>query len=198
MEYVPGTTLSDCLASGPLPEPEVIAVGVQIAAALEEAHENGVVHRDLKPGNIILTPKKQVKVLDFGLAKLFRPASATAVTESLTETQRIAGTLPYMAPEQLLGQAADARSDIWALGVVLYEMAGGVWPFQGQTGFELSSAILNQAPPSLSSHVPAELRALIERCLQKDPGRRYQQVGDVRAGLEAIQSGALAPWAGWY
>jgi TolB-like protein/tRNA A-37 threonylcarbamoyl transferase component Bud32 len=197
MEYVPGTTLSDCLASGPLPEPEVMAVGVQIAAALEEAHEKGVVHRDLKPGNIILTPRKQVKVLDFGLAKLFRPASATAVTESLTETQGIAGTLPYMAPEQLLGQAADARSDIWALGVVLYEMAGGVRPFHGQTGFELSSAILNQAPPPLPSPVPAELRALIERCLEKDPGRRYQKASEVRAGLEAIQTGAVAPWVVW-
>jgi serine/threonine protein kinase len=131
MEYVPGTTLSDCLASGPLPEPEVITVGVQIAAALEEAHENGVVHRDLKPGNIILTPRKQVKVLDFGLAKLLQPTSPTASAETLTQTQGIAGTLPYMAPEQLLGQAADARSDIWALGVVLYEMAGGVRPFQG-------------------------------------------------------------------
>src|SRR5580693_694014 len=108
MECVPGQSLAEKLKSGSLPEKEVASLGAQIAEALEEAHEHGVIHRDLKPGNIMVTPKGQAKVLDFGLAKLLRPAAETTATESFTETQGIAGTLPYMAPEQLTGEAVDA------------------------------------------------------------------------------------------
>ncbi len=190
MELVEGVTLSDKLAVGPLPEKEISRLGGQVAEALEEAHEQGVVHRDLKPGNIKVTPKGQVKILDFGIAKLLRPVSATATTESFTETQGVVGTLPYMAPEQLRGQAVDARTDIWALGVLLYEAARGERPFQGQTGYELSSAILREAPAPLP--VPGALRAVIERCLEKEPGERYQRASEVRAVLEALQS-EIAP-----
>ena len=123
MEYVEGTTLSEKLSNGPL----VTKLGRQVADALEEAHERGVIHRDLKPGNVMVTAKGQAKVLDFGLAKLVRPVSETAVTESLTETPAAAGTLPYMAPEQLQGQEVDARTDIYALGV----LCSTRWPRDG-------------------------------------------------------------------
>src|SRR5580692_8365632 len=122
MEYVPGNTLAERLGSGALPEKEVVALGLQIVAALEQAHERGIVHRDLKPRNIAITAKGQAKVLDFGLAKLLRPASV-ASTDTITDTQAIVGTLPYMSPEQLQGEAVDARSDIFTIGAVLYEMA---------------------------------------------------------------------------
>jgi len=197
MEYIPGITLSDKLSAGPLPEKEVLKLGMQLAEGLAAAHEQNVVHRDLKPGNLRLLPDGRLKILDFGLAKLVQPVGDEVVTASLTEKHAMAGTLPYMAPEQLRGEPADARSDIWALGVVLYEMAAGTRPFQGQTGFELSSAIMNQAPPALPSQVPRQLRAVIERCLEKEPGRHYQRAGEVRAALEAVQAGAAAPWAVW-
>jgi len=195
MEYIPGVTLGDKLSAGPMPVQEILKLGRQLAEGLAAAHEHNVVHRDLKPGNLRLLPDGRLKILDFGLAKLVQPMGDEAVTASLTETHAVAGTLPYMAPEQLRREPVDARSDIWALGVVLYEMAVGARPFQGQTGFELSSAILTQAPPPLPSHVPTDLRAVIERCLDKEPGRRYQHAGEVCAALEAIQTGVVAPWA---
>jgi len=107
------------------------------------------------------------------------------------------GTLAYMAPEQLRGEPADARSDIWALGVVMFEMASGTRPFQGNTGFQMSSAILNEAPGPLPRNVPLVLRTVIGRCLEKDPSRRYQHASEVRTALEAFQTGAILPWAGW-
>src|SRR5882724_6758932 len=122
MEYVPGKTLADRLTRGTLPEKEVIALGIQIAAALEEAHERGIVHRDLKPANIAITAKGRAKILDFGLAKLLRPVSE-GTTEIFTDSQAAAGTLPYMPPEQLMGDPVDARADIYTIGAVLYEMA---------------------------------------------------------------------------
>ena len=134
MEYVEGTTLSEKLSNGPLPEEEATKLGGQVADALEEAHERGVIHRDLKPGNVMVTPKGQAKVLDFGLAKLVQPVSETALTGSLTETPAAAGTLPYMAPEQLQGRQVDARTDIYALGAVLYQMATGRPTFSGGAG----------------------------------------------------------------
>ena len=197
MEFVPGVTLSEKVSAGPLPEKEILELGTQLAEGLEAAHEQNVVHRDLKPGNLRILPDGRLKILDFGLAKLVLPLGEEAVTASLTETRAVAGTLPYMAPEQLRGEPADARGDIWAVGVVLYEMAAGARPFQGQTGYELSSAIMNQAPRPLPTQVPTELRAVIERCLEKEPGRRYQRAGEVRAALEAIQAGAVAPWEAW-
>ena len=200
MELVEGQPLSARLAEAALPVEQVPRYGQQLADALAHAHERGVLHRDLKSANVIITPEGRAKVLDFGLAKRMSGSELDEVTRSqvsLTAPGVIAGTLAYMSPEQLRGQPADARSDIWALGVVLYEMTAGAAPFKGQTGFELSSAILNQAPRTVPSTVPSELRPVLERCLEKEPGRRYQRAGEVRAALEAIQAGAVAPWEAW-
>jgi len=158
-----------------------------LADALAHAHDRGVVHRDLKSANVVITPEGRTKVLDFGLAKRVSGEELGEVTlsqASLTTPGALVGTLAYMAPEQLRSQSADARSDVWALGVVLYEMVAGVRPFQGQTAFELSSAILSQAAPPLPPQVPVSLRAVIEHCLEKEPGQRYQRGSEVRAALE--------------
>ena len=198
-ELVEGETLGARLAGGALSAEEVVRVGHQLADALAHAHEHGVVHRDFKSANVILTPEGRAKVLDFGLAKrLSGEALDEATTLSrapLTEVGTVVGTPAYMAPEQLRGIAADARSDVWALGVVLYEMAAGRRPFQGNTGFELCSAIFSQPPPPLPPGVPAALQSVIERCLAKEPARRYQRGSEVRAALEAVASGeTLPPW----
>jgi TolB-like protein/predicted Ser/Thr protein kinase len=197
MELVEGRPLSDLLSRGPLATEQVLRLGQQLADALAHAHEHGVVHRDFKSANVVLTAEGRAKVLDFGLAKRLAGGDATEATTasygSLTAPGTLTGTLAYMAPEQLRGQAADARSDIWALGVVLYEMAGGRRPFQGQTGFALSSAILNESPPVLPAGVPDGLRGVVERCLEKEPAERYQRAAEVRAALEALASGATVP-----
>jgi len=193
MELVHGESLAQKIGARPLSETQVVALGIQIASALEDAHEQRIIHRDLKPGNILVTPKGQVKVLDFGLARFLRPEEDAEITASFSAPQAVAGTLPYMAPEQLRAQPADARTDIWALGVVLYEMAAGVRPFQGASGFELSAAILHESPPALPPRVAAPLREVIERCLEKDAGQRYQRAGEVRAALEIIRAGTSSP-----
>jgi len=192
MEYVAGATLKEKLAGGPLSEKEIVRLGAQIADALEAAHEQGIIHRDLKPGNIALTGKDQVKVLDFGLAKLLHrddDLAEAATVESLTRTAEITGTVPYMAPEQLRGEPADARSDIYALGTVLYEMAAGQRPFQAKSFPALTDAIFHQAPASLSSLQPnltPRLEETILKCLEKDPGYRYQSVREVLVDLRRL------------
>ncbi len=202
MELVAGQALSERLAGGRMSVDEVVRLGHQMADALAHAHEHGVVHRDFKSANVVITPEGRAKVLDFGLAKplLGRDleAATTLTQASLTEAGAIVGTLAYMAPEQLRGKPADARSDVWALGVVLYEMAAGKRPFAGETGFEVSSAILNQPPKALPAVVAAPLAAIIERCLAKEPSQRYQRAGEVRSALEAMLTGsAPAAWPGW-
>ncbi len=198
MELVEGQALSAKLERGGLPAAEVLRYGLQLASAVEHAHERGIVHRDFKSANVIISSDARAKVLDFGLAKKMGGEElAEAVTrsqETLTVFGALIGTVPYMAPEQLLAKTVDARSDVWALGVVLYEMAAGQRPFQGRTGFELSSAILNQPPPPLPLDAGVALRGVVERCLEKEPARRYQRGGEARAALEAVQSGvSLAP-----
>ena len=193
MEYVEGTTLSEKLSTGPLPEEEVTKLGRQVADALEEAHERGVIHRDLKPGNVMVTPKGQAKVLDFGLAKLVRPVSDTTVTESLTELPGVAGTFPYMSPEQLQGQEVDARTDIYALGAVLYEMATGQRPFPETLGPQLIVAILQQvprAPSEVNRQVSAGLESIILKALEKDPERRFQSAKEIGVDLRRLGSPA--------
>ncbi len=201
MEYVDGRSLKDRLDQGPLPLAEALPIAIEVSEALEAAHTKGIVHRDVKPANIMLTQTGHAKVMDFGLAKQLIPAGGIESQEetvtALTSEGSTVGTLAYMSPEQLRSQAADARSDIWALGVTLYEVVAGERPFQGQNGFELPSAILNQAPRPLPSHVPAALAAVIERCLEKEPGKRYQRTGELRAALEAVRAGTVAPWEAW-
>jgi serine/threonine protein kinase/tetratricopeptide (TPR) repeat protein len=191
MELVTGQPLNQVIPAKGMPADQVLHYGLQIVAAAAQAHDRGIIHRDLKPANTLMTPEGQIKVLDFGLAKrTSRESVETTVTaEPLTQAGTLAGTLPYMAPEQLGGDAADRRSDVWALGVMLFEMATGARPFQGRTGFELSSAILSQPPMSLPENVPAALSAVIGRCLEKEPARRYQRAGELHAALDAIHSG---------
>jgi TolB-like protein/Tfp pilus assembly protein PilF len=197
MELVEGQSLSGRLASGALPAEETLRYGVQVADALAHAHARGVVHRDLKSANIVITSEGRAKVLDFGLAKRLvdedLSSEATVSRTSLTAPGTLAGTLAYMAPEQLRGQPADACSDIWALGVVLYEMASGGRPFRAATSVSLGSAILNEPPLPLPPATSGELRVVIERCLAKDPEQRYQRAGEVRAALETVQAGGTVP-----
>ena len=193
MELVEGKSLHVVSQSGGRAPESALRYGVQIASALARAHDRGVVHRDLKTANIVVTPDGLVKVLDFGLARrvssiLEGPTQSFA---SLEDASSVSGTLPYMAPEILRGEAADSRSDLWALGVVLYELASGRLPFEGRTGFEISSAIMREIPPPLGPPVPPGLWAIIQRCLAKEPAQRYQRAGEVQAALEAVQSGAI-------
>ena len=191
MEYVPGPTLADRLMGGSIEEPDVLRLGLQIAVALEEAHALSVVHRDLKPANIKVTPKGQVKVLDFGLATLLEPAGETVATRSVTEAGVAVGTVPYMAPEQLMGHPADARSDIFAMGAVLYEMATGRRPFQGRTTTELTDAILHAVatPPSrIRTDLSRRLEDVIVKCLEKDPESRYQSARELAVDLRRLMA----------
>ena len=209
MEYVTGLSLAEKIKSGALGEKEISSLGSQIAAALEEAHDRGVIHRDLKPANLMVTPKGQAKVLDFGLAKLLLPFSEVATTQSFAESQALVGTLPYMAPEQLQGEPVDARTDIHALGLVLYEMASGHRLFQQDSIPRLSDAILHQqpvTPRAFNSRVSPELERIVLKCLEKEPENRYQSAkelgvdlhrlgapGSIRAAATAVAPTATRP-----
>jgi serine/threonine-protein kinase len=200
MEFVEGRPLAEFLRENGMAVETVLRYGRQICAALEHAHEHGIVHRDLKPVNVVVTPNGDAKILDFGLAKrtdpedLQRKTTAGAATES---SVGLTGTLPYMSPEQLEGKETSARSDIWSLGVMLYEMSSGARPFGGENLYRLCTAIIQQPAPPLPEHVPAGLAAVIRRCLEKEPGRRYQRASEVRAALEALEpTGALAAGVG--
>ena len=196
MEFVPGQTLGYRLMSGSLPESEVIDLGTQIAAALAEAHDKGIVHRDLKPGNIAVTPEHQVKVLDFGLAKLLQPGNRVPPVDELSRTELGAGTLPYMAPEQLRGQPVDARADIYAAGTVLYEMATGQRPFRAKSSMALAAEIQTQTPRpprQLNSEVSPQLEKIIIKCLEKEPQNRYQSAKELHAQLHPLIGQRIAP-----
>lgn len=194
MELVEGKSLHALCVNAGLASESVLRYGGQIASALARAHDRGIVHRDLKTANIVITDEGLVKVLDFGLAKKLGSGLLEGPTLSFATLQgasSVSGTLPYMAPEILRGDAADHRSDLWALGVVLYESASGRVPFEGRTGFEISSAIMREPPSLLGPPVPPGLWAIIQRCLAKEPAQRYQRAGEVQAALEAVQSGAI-------
>ena len=205
MELIEGETLLDRLKNGPLPLDQTLRRGVEIADALDKAHRQGVVHRDLKPGNIMLT-KSGVKLVDFGLAKAIAPlvsgddaseGETAAAPRDLTQEGTLIGTLPYMAPEQIEGKAVDTRTDVFALGAVLYEMATGQRPFAGTSPAALASAILAGEPkamPSLQPAIPHALDRLVRTCLAKDPEGRWQAARDVGLQLAAIaEGGPLAP-----
>ena len=195
MELIDGEALSQVLARGPMPPARVVRHGIEMSAALEEAHAHDLVHGDLKPGNI-MTTKFGMKLLDFGLARqlsLSAPSDLTRTSASV-DTGVVAGTLPYMAPEVLRGSPPDPRSDLWALGIVMHEMATGVRPFTGRTEFDLSAAILHEPPATAAVWVPLGIQTIIARCLAKDVTARYQRASEVRAALEAVQSDpAVAP-----
>ena len=196
MELVLGRSLADVVREAPLSIADARRYGIEIADALDHAHEYGVTHRDLKSTNVMITPKRGAKVLDFGLARMLDTHQIDALSRSqrsLTGEGLIAGTLPYMAPELLRGQRGDQRADIWALGVLLYEMVTGRRPFTGATGFELSAAILHQPPATLPSSVPEPMRAIIQRCLEKNPNDRYQHAADVKRALEEMKGPTKFP-----
>ncbi|HEV8716183.1 MAG TPA: protein kinase [Candidatus Binatia bacterium] len=195
MELIEGKPLSVSIGSGGLSYESVMRYGAQIAGALTHAHGRKIVHRDLKSSNIIVTPEGLVKVLDFGLARRLAAAQdeATRTMDTLESVFTTGGTLPYMSPEVLRGEPGDHRSDLWALGVVLYEASAGQVPFQGRTPFEVSSAILHEPPPPLPTRIPPGLAAIIQRCLAKEPALRYQRASEVQAALEAIQSASAVP-----
>jgi len=178
LEYIPGETLTERLAREPLGWKEALSIGRQISEAVWAAHEAGVVHRDLKPGNIKITPDGRVKVLDFGIAKTLAEEGQTA--ETVTKPGRLIGTPAYMSPEQARAQEVDSRSDIWSFGCVLYEMLTGNVPFEGQTTSDTLANVLHKEPnwQALPLAVPPNIQVLLRRCLEKDPRSRLQNIGD--------------------
>ncbi|MBE3125621.1 MAG: protein kinase [Acidobacteria bacterium] len=193
MEFISGVTLREKSISGALPEAEVVQLGKQAAGALEAAHEQGIIHRDLKPGNIMVTPKGLLKVLDFGLAKLFQPPSGSMdKTLTLTGTEGLTGTLPYMAPEQLEGRAVDERTDIYALGAILYELASGQRPAPQETAPKVIHAILHEQPEPLGAPISEGLERIIFKCLEKEPANRYASARELMADLNQLETGDLS------
>jgi Tol biopolymer transport system component/predicted Ser/Thr protein kinase len=187
MERVEGRPLSALIPPGGMPIDSIARYGTQIAEALAHAHERGIVHRDLKSGNVIVTPDGRVKVLDFGIAVSLQNPADDETTRAATREWGTPGTLAYMAPEVLNGEAASPLSDIWSLGVLLYEMIAARLPFAGKTPAATASAILQAPMPPLPQHVAASMRAIVQRCLARPPGERYQHAHEVRAALEVVR-----------
>ena len=191
MELVEGPTLADRVRQGAVPLEETLTIAQQIADALEAAHEKGITHRDLKPGNIKIRPDGTVKVLDFGLAKrggtpTVQTDNSPTVTVNQTEAGVILGTAAYMSPEQAKGKPVDKRADIWAFGVVFYEMLTGEQLFSGETTTETLTAVLKEQPDL--NRVPARVRPLLRSCLQRDPKQRLHDIADWKLLLSIEQS----------
>ena len=211
MELVEGPTLADRIAQGPISVADSLEIAKQIAGALEAAHDQGIIHRDLKPANVKITPTGTVKVLDFGLAKAIEPTGATSASvsisptitspahlregyggQAMTQAGMILGTAAYMAPEQARGKTVDRRADIWAFGVVVFEMLTGRRPFGGDDISMTLAFVMTKEPEwaALPSATPPGLRRLLRWCLDKDPKRRLQAIGDARVQIEELLSGA--------
>jgi eukaryotic-like serine/threonine-protein kinase len=190
LELIPGITLKEKLKDGPLPQKEVLRLGMQLAEGLAAAHSRGVIHRDLKPANLFITADGRLKILDFGLAKFAKTGFGSEVTETFTtDHSKISGTVPYMSPEQLSGLPLDPRSDIYSSGVILYEMATGARPFSSAQGARLIGAILHQtpAPPSsLNPLMSPGLESVISKTLEKEPAQRYRSAGELSAALSGV------------
>src|SRR5271163_190855 len=211
MELLEGASLDRRLTNQPMPLDRLLDLGIQVADALDAAHRKGIVHRDIKPANLFLTNSGQVKVLDFGLAKLTEadssdvtiggPANDATAANPLTSAGSAVGTIAYMSPEQARGEKLDARSDLFSLGVVLYQLGTGQHPFQGTTTAVIFDKILNHAPVApleLNANLPAEFARILNKALDKDPDMRYQSAADLRADLkrlrrETTSDRALAP-----
>jgi len=190
MEYVEGQPLSHRIAEGPLPLEEILRIGIQVADALEFAHAKDIVHRDIKPANVMLTPRGHVKILDFGLAKRGNGNASSADTQMLTTTGVVMGTVQYMSPEQALGREVDHRTDIFSLGVVLYEMATGRLPFSGPNATETMARILHEQPEAIARfnyEIPEELERATRKCLEKDRDRRYQSARELIVDLRNLE-----------
>jgi len=193
-ELLEGETLRDCLKRGPLSARKATDYALQVARGLAAAHDKGIVHRDLKPENLFITDDGRVKILDFGLAKLTRPESAresgdAPTIQAVTEPGVVMGTVGYMSPEQVRGKDADARSDIFSFGAVLYEMISGKRAFHGETAADTMSAILKEEPPELADphlNVPPALERIVRHCLEKNPAQRFHSISDVAFGLEVL------------
>jgi len=183
MAHIRGQTLEEKIKTAPLKQEEAIDIATQVADGLEEAHQKGIIHRDIKSTNIMVTEKGQAKIMDFGLAKLIEGSK-------LTQTATIMGTVSYMSPEQAFGEPTDHRTDIWSLGVVLYEMLTGQLPFKGEYQQVVLHSILNKIPQpitSLRSGMPLQLEGIVNKCLEKDPSERYQTVADLKADLKRLK-----------
>jgi TolB-like protein/tRNA A-37 threonylcarbamoyl transferase component Bud32 len=194
MEYIEGQTLASALDRGALDERTAVRLAAQIAEALGEAHEHGILHRDVKPQNVLVTPRGHAKVLDFGLAKTVSPGTEeTATISDVSAAGTVLGTARYMSPEQVRGEDIDARSDIFSLGCVIYELLAGRAAFQGQTAGEIMSGILTKDPVPLERHAPgasSELQRIVRKCIEKDRSRRYQTARDVAIDLDNLQHAA--------
>jgi len=192
MELLDGRALSDSIPQNGLPLETVLRIGAQIAEALAHAHSKGVIHRDLKANNVIVTPEGRAVVLDFGLAKrdLAEDGSTELLSIAPTATGVVMGTPSYLSPEVLRGERATVQSDVWALGVVLYDMASGELPFHGKSIAELGSAILKDPPAPLPESVHPGLQSIVQRCLAKEPSQRYKLASEVRAALQSLEPGS--------
>src|ERR1700722_4672530 len=196
MEFIEGQTLEKKLSGEPLPMTEIVAIGAQVADALDAAHTRGIVHRDIKPANLMIDPRGHVKVLDFGLAKILPvagteiPSSSQLATQFLTSGGVVLGTVSYMSPEQALGRDIDHRTDLFSLGVVLYQMASGKLPFAGASAQETLARIL-QSPPDalgrLNYEVPEAFERIVRKCLEKDRERRYQSAKELLIDLRGLE-----------